>query len=279
MRAPGAGKIDLEDIASSQVVANLGHAGQEALRIVLAALPHARQRRGDRLDARPDGGTSGIRNGTTAIPDTARQGQDISGDRVQQVGALGFGDGHGLTAQAIDQHRRRAAQGQCLRHRIGRCRQPQTWLDLGRQFIPEEQRPAAPERPAGGSRRVLAERTGGAIERRQERPGDRSAVEITQLTGGIPLETLAFGTQQHVPAGTTTGGRAFEQHRVALGIGPMQCQQIDSGRQRPGRDPGGRRRGDGNQTALNTREELVPPNPKPFEMATRRRLSRALLAT
>ncbi len=56
-------------------------------------------------------------------------------------------DGDTFASGVVAQHRCRATQGQCNRQTARCLRKAQHRFDLRREFVAQQQRPAAPERP------------------------------------------------------------------------------------------------------------------------------------
>ena len=264
-RAPRPRQVHLEDVAGTQVIVDARHAVEESRRIVF--LQHGRDERACRRRGVP-----------------VRDGVD---DRREQRVGTGLGDREAAAVAPVAHDRRRAAQRERHRQRAVGRGQSQRRFDLRRQFVREEQAPAAPERDrdrstggfaaAGFCRRGAAPGRGEIpVERREETARDRGAVEPAHRAVGTQLQAGAVAAQQQVPARLRTPGDALEQQRESRRVGRLQLQQVDARRQRVDRhrDAGGRV-----QTRRKTRVPLVPPKPNPFDIATSIFASRAALGT
>jgi len=106
------------------------------------------------------------------------------------------------------------------------------WLDLRSEFITQQQRPAAAERPAGFVTRN-ALRLPRGIEGGEEIAVDRATVLIASETIGIQAQRFAACRQQQIPSPVRGAMRAgLKQHRIARGRRAMQREQVNRRRQR-----------------------------------------------
>ena len=258
-RAPAAGQVHLEHIAGAQVVEDVLDPVDEPLRPVL----QQRRRRLPGRQRRQRGGR---------IP--------VGDDRGQLVRLPGLGHRHAPAAGAIAQHRGRATQGQRLRAPPGGpARQFQHRFDLGGQFVIQQQRPATAERPRRCRVLRQAQRPPLRVQRLQEAAGQDRAVQVAQHPVGIQGQATAIAGQQQVPAPLGgAGSDRFQQQRVTRRRQPVQGQQVGVCGERMGAEHGRPRPGPG-QARLNTRVPLVPPKPKPLDMATSTFAWRATLGT
>ena len=151
---------------------------------------------------------------------------DVSFDALQPIQGIGFGDGDALAGAAIAQHRRAATQ----RNRDGQSafglRQLQDRLDLLRQLVAQQQRPAAAERDRRIRIALDALRTPPRIQHIEESPFDARAILVAHHAIAMQGEGVAFMRQQHVPAPVCTSCTGLQQHRVARRVEAMQVEQV-----------------------------------------------------
>ncbi len=182
-------------------------------------------------------------------------------------------------AAAIAGDRRRATQRERHGQGPGRRVHAQHRLDLARRVHRRGTGPIRRETagPHSCDMRNAASRQS-ASSRSRKSPVSALAIQPTGQAVGFEAQAGAVGDQQQVPARKRiAASHALQQQRVARGIGAMQRQEIDA---RPAiRARGSSRTARSAQSRLNTRVPLVPPKPKPLDMATSIFFCRATLGT
>ncbi len=141
----------------------------------------------------------------------------------------GFAQHRAFAAGAIAHDRRRAAQRQSMGKPAIAARQLQHRLDLPRQLVVQQQRPAAAERPARFFA-VNAQRLPSRIQRGEKIAGDGFASERARFSLRVQAQAGAVGRKQQIPAPLRRArGYGFQQQRIARRRQPMQCKQIGIG--------------------------------------------------
>lgn len=133
-----------------------------------------------------------------------------------------------MALHTIAQHRRRRAQRQCDGQAIGARGQLQDRLNLGRQLVIQQHRPATTKGPRAV--RIVRHTLDlpRSVQRSQEAALQHPALAIAGAAIGIQPQAVAVGQQQHVPAPMLgAGGGGFQQRRITLRRQLMQRQQID----------------------------------------------------
>jgi hypothetical protein len=256
--APLARQVHLEDIARAQVLVHALDAGEEARRIVFLDQPRRLPGRQRRQRAR--GGEFGF-------------------DVLDQRFCAGLAHQHAAAAVAVA--RDRGGTAQCQRHgqRAGSGGQAQHRLDLAGEFVTEIQRPAAVEGQAVVDARSRAGVAPGGVEQVEEVALQRVALEIAGDAVGVQSQAGTVRREQLVPT-RVAAGDALEQQRPACRRLPVQREQIAIGGQRAHARAARHRCWRGRvQILRNTRVPLVPPKPKPFDIATSIFFSRATFGT